>query len=229
MLMNPPPIDTVSLPRKSGLAIASLVCGIASVLCLGILAGIPAVICGHIAYSKINRAAGLLTGQGMAIAGLVMGYLSIFLTIVVLPILAALALPAIVSAKAQAMATRQLSDARTIHLAMMQAALDRTSTGDVEIGLPADIHARSAKQVGDMLVAKGYLSADDLRQVHFEQFEVGNVSEEDPADTIVLRTKPGNPNSRIIVMRKAGDGNILRSPQAGASGKAPPRDPPFLQ
>lgn len=227
--MNPPPIDPPGQPRKSGLAIASLACGIASVLCLGMIAGIPAVICGHIAHSKISKAAGLLTGGGMALAGLVMGYLSIFLTVVVLPILAAIALPAILTAKDQAMAVRQLSDAKAIHLAMMQAALDRKTTGDVEVGFPADIGARSAKQLGDMLVAKGYLSADDLRQVHFEQFEVGNVSEEDPADTIVLRTKPANPRSRFIVMRKAGDGNVLRSQQAGASGKAPPRDPPFLQ
>lgn len=219
----------VARPRKSGLAIASLACGIASVLCLGMIAGIPAVICGHIAHSKINRSSGLLTGAGMALAGLVMGYLSIFLTVVVLPILAAIALPAILTAKDQAMAVRQLGDAKVIHLAMMQAALDRKTTGDAEVGFPADIGARSAKQVGDMLVAKGYLSAADLRKVRFDQFEVGNVSEEDPADTILLRSKPTGPRGRWIVMRKGGDGNILRSPQTGPVGNPPPRDPPFLQ
>ncbi len=66
--------------KTSGLAIASLVCGIFTFICG--LGAIPAVICGHLALSRIKagRAAG---GRGMAIAGLIMGYLGILLTVVV--------------------------------------------------------------------------------------------------------------------------------------------------
>jgi hypothetical protein len=83
--MNTPPAVTPggSKPKTSGLAIASLVLGICSiVLCLGPLAGIPAVITGHSANSKIRQSGGLLTGSGLATAGLVTGYLSVFMIFV---------------------------------------------------------------------------------------------------------------------------------------------------
>jgi len=59
----------------SGLAIASMVCGILGFLTC--VTGIPAVICGHMALSRINAAPFSVAGRGMAIAGLVMGYLCI--------------------------------------------------------------------------------------------------------------------------------------------------------
>jgi Domain of unknown function (DUF4190) len=60
--------------RASGLAVASLVLGIVWVLWIGSLL---AVIFGHVALSQIKRSYGALTGRGMAIAGLVLGYLGI--------------------------------------------------------------------------------------------------------------------------------------------------------
>jgi len=102
--MNTPPAVTPggSNPKTSGLAIASLVLGICSiVLCLGPLAGIPAVITGHRANSKIRESGGLLTGSGLATAGLVTGYLSVFMIFVV-GLLAAIAIPNFVKAKQQA-------------------------------------------------------------------------------------------------------------------------------
>jgi dipeptidyl aminopeptidase/acylaminoacyl peptidase len=44
-------------------------------LCNGVT-GIPAVICGHLGLSKIKRSGGRLGGGGMAVAGLILGYLS---------------------------------------------------------------------------------------------------------------------------------------------------------
>lgn len=67
----------------SGLAIASMVCGIAGYLTcyfVGIL-GIPAVICGHMAISRINSSPMPVAGRGMAIAGLILGYLGILITL----------------------------------------------------------------------------------------------------------------------------------------------------
>jgi len=57
-------------------AIACLVLGLASLLCLGFLAGIPAVIYGHKLLSKMNKDS-LLSGRGIVIAGLILGYLGI--------------------------------------------------------------------------------------------------------------------------------------------------------
>jgi hypothetical protein len=63
----------------SGLAIASLVCGILGIIVCGYLSflGIPAVICGHMALGKIKNSITPVDGRGLAIAGLVMGYISI--------------------------------------------------------------------------------------------------------------------------------------------------------
>jgi hypothetical protein len=58
----------------SGLAIGALICGIAEIFTLG-LAAIPAVILGHLARQQIKRTGE--RGDGMAIAGLVLGYLGI--------------------------------------------------------------------------------------------------------------------------------------------------------
>jgi hypothetical protein len=64
----------VPLQPTSGLAIGALICGIAEIFTLG-FAAIPAVILGHAARSQIKRTGE--RGDGMAIAGLVLGYLGI--------------------------------------------------------------------------------------------------------------------------------------------------------
>jgi hypothetical protein len=73
----------------NGLAVASLVCGICSLLLmvtcwLGIFAGVPAVICGHLSLGQLRRSGALQQGRGMAIAGLVTGYLSCLATVAAL-------------------------------------------------------------------------------------------------------------------------------------------------
>lgn len=57
-----------------GKATASLVLGILSFLCFGPLTGIPAIICGHLSRTSIRQSMGRLSGEGMALAGLIMGY-----------------------------------------------------------------------------------------------------------------------------------------------------------
>src|SRR5436853_4454186 len=63
-----------SSARTDGKAVASLVLGILSVTILWIIAGIPAIILGHLSRSSIRRSIGELKGNGMALAGLIMGY-----------------------------------------------------------------------------------------------------------------------------------------------------------
>ncbi len=114
--LNEPPV-TGSNPKTSGLAIGSLVLGICSiVLCLGPLAGIPAVIMGHKANSDIRKSGGLLGGSGMATAGLVTGYLSVFMIFVV-GLLAAIAIPNFVKARNAAQFNVCLQNQATIQKA----------------------------------------------------------------------------------------------------------------
>ena len=74
--------------RTCGLAVASLVLGIVGLVffCISILPGLPAVVCGHLALSKIKRSGNTLYGRGMAIAGLCMGYIAILFTVIAMSI-----------------------------------------------------------------------------------------------------------------------------------------------
>jgi hypothetical protein len=62
------------LPPTNGLALGAMICGIAEIFTLG-LAAIPAVILGHLARGQIRQTGE--RGDGMAVAGLVLGYLAI--------------------------------------------------------------------------------------------------------------------------------------------------------
>ena len=64
---------------NSGLEIASMVCGIVSlILCyVNAVAAVPAVICGHMALKRIRESEFPVAGRAMAIAGLITGYLGI--------------------------------------------------------------------------------------------------------------------------------------------------------
>jgi hypothetical protein len=75
-----------------------------SLLCLPILAAIPAVICGHIAVSRIRRSAGALDGTGLAVAGLVTGYIGLVMPIIMLPMMLTIAVPNFIKARQQAQA-----------------------------------------------------------------------------------------------------------------------------
>lgn len=96
-----------------GKATASLVFGILSVLCFGILAGIPAIILGHISRGNIKRSMGRLSGGGMALAGLIMGYVSIFITLLILP---ALVIPNLLRSRMAANESAAMSTVRTINV-----------------------------------------------------------------------------------------------------------------
>lgn len=67
-----------SPPKTSKLAIASMILGILGILMWTFTFFIPcilAIITGHIACSEIKKSKGAITGNGMAFAGLIMGYL----------------------------------------------------------------------------------------------------------------------------------------------------------
>jgi hypothetical protein len=63
-------------------AILSLIFAILGWLGLFGLGGIVAVILGHVAKNKIRRSAGRLEGDGLATAGLVLGYANIAITVI---------------------------------------------------------------------------------------------------------------------------------------------------
>jgi hypothetical protein len=75
LLAGPPADPNPTLPRSTnGLAVASLVLGIVWLYWIG---SILALIFGYIAKGQIADSQGRQTGRGMAIAGIVLGYVGI--------------------------------------------------------------------------------------------------------------------------------------------------------
>ncbi len=62
---------------SSTMAIISLIAGIVAWVIFPFISAIVAVICGHMARREIRDSGGQLTGDGMAIAGLVLGYIQL--------------------------------------------------------------------------------------------------------------------------------------------------------
>jgi len=67
----------VPVRQTNSLAVVSLVCGILGWTVLPFIGSVVAIICGHMARGEIRRSQGMQEGDGMAVAGLVMGYLVI--------------------------------------------------------------------------------------------------------------------------------------------------------
>ncbi|MBM9436647.1 DUF1707 and DUF4190 domain-containing protein [Streptomyces bryophytorum] len=68
------PMPMPAVPETNGQAIGSLVCGICAPFTGG-LSAIPAVVLGHMARNRIRYTG--QQGEGMAVAGLVLGYLTL--------------------------------------------------------------------------------------------------------------------------------------------------------
>lgn len=66
---------------NSNLAVISLVSGILSWVVLPLIAAIVAIITGHMARNEIRQSGGSLTGDGLALIGMVLGYAQIALII----------------------------------------------------------------------------------------------------------------------------------------------------
>ena len=107
----PPPNDTK--------AIVSLVLGILSIVCcyLGFIPGIVAIVLGHLSRSNIRKNMGQLQGAGMALAGLIMGYISCaFIPIMI----AAILIPNLVRSRVAANEAGAIGSLRTINTAEIE-------------------------------------------------------------------------------------------------------------
>ncbi len=112
----PPGVYPAADTQTSGKAIASLVTGIFSIF---LPAAIAAVILGHWSLSEIKKSAGRLTGRGIAIAGLVLGYLGVVMIPLIL-IIAAIAIPNLLRARMAANEAAAVGSLRTLNTAAVQ-------------------------------------------------------------------------------------------------------------
>jgi hypothetical protein len=125
-------------PKNAGLAVASLTMGIvacvASFCCMGagLLVAIPAVICGHLALSRIARSGEAIGGRGQAMAGLITGYVGLALSLIAIPIMASIAVPSFVQARARAQEALCQSNRASIQAAKVQWAAENPGKAENE-------------------------------------------------------------------------------------------------
>jgi len=99
--------------QTSGKATGSLISGIAAYVIAPFIGAIVAVVLGHMGLSEIKKSAGRLKGEGLAIAGLVLGYVQVAGLPFIL-IIAAIAIPNLLRAKMAANESSAVGSLRTI-------------------------------------------------------------------------------------------------------------------
>jgi hypothetical protein len=68
-------------PATNSMALTSMILGILGIFVAFIFTAVPAIICGHIARKQIRESGGAQSGDGMALTGLITGYLMTLLTL----------------------------------------------------------------------------------------------------------------------------------------------------
>lgn len=120
------PLPVVSTPeRTSGKAVASLISGIFFFL---FPAAILAIIFGHLSLSEIRASAGRIGGKGIAVVGLVLGYLGIAFIPMIL-IIAAIAIPNLLRARMAANEASATANVRALNTAEISYASSHPDMG----------------------------------------------------------------------------------------------------
>jgi type IV pilus assembly protein PilA len=132
--------------ETSGKAIVSLMCGL---LFFVPLLFIAAIVFGHLALSEIRNSAGRLKGEGMAIAGLVLGYLWI-VGIPFILIIAAIAIPNLLRARMAANESSAVNSLRTV-----VAAEGTYATAHPELGFTCSLSDLTESQFIDHSLTSG--------------------------------------------------------------------------
>lgn len=85
-----PPVPPVPQPPTSTKATTSLILGVVSLFLCGFFTGIPAIIIGVLARREIRASNGAVSGDGLALGGIITGILGTLWTLVAAGILVAL-------------------------------------------------------------------------------------------------------------------------------------------
>jgi hypothetical protein len=125
--LTPPPLGSASSTpvKTSGLAVTSLILGILGVVTCGVTA-LVGLILGIVAMVKVKNSGGKLGGNGIALAGVIVSAVFLFL----IPIFAAMMLPALAAAKEKAESINCVNNEKQLALAI------RIYSGDNKDQLP---------------------------------------------------------------------------------------------
>ena len=199
----PPPLGApVVSPETSGKAVASLICGIISIFPFCVVA----IILGHIAVSQIGKSAGRLTGKGVAIAGLVLGYLGL-VAIPFIAIIAAIAIPNLLRAKISANEAMAVGSVRTLVAAEIS-----YQTANPKTGFTCNLSDLGSTGLVDSSLASG--------QKYGYIFTLQNCTAEkegDPASHFQITASPVTYNSTGVRQFCADESGVTKSDNSGSA------------
>lgn len=203
-------------PETSGKAIASLILGFFFIL---FPAAILAVVLGHMSYSDIKRSAGRLTGKGMALAGLIMGYFGVAL--IPLLIIAAIAIPNLLRSRIATNQASAVGSLRTINTAAITYASTYNQgypTSLAALGPPRSGAAPDANAADliDQVMASGTRSGYVLTYAPGEKGADGRV------DKYTLHADPVIPGNTGMNHYFTDDNGVIRQETDGPASKESP-------
>ena len=189
--------------ETSGKAILSLVCGLLFFIPLAFVA---AIVFGHLALSEIRKSAGRLKGEGMAIAGLVLGYMWI-VGIPVILIIAAIAIPNLLRARMAANESSAVASVRSVVVAEVS-----YSSAHSDRGYTCFL----SDLAGDRLISGDLVNGQQNGYV----FELLNCSPETPGGANVkfqIIAHPLTPNATGVRAFCSDESNVVKTDPAGSA------------
>jgi hypothetical protein len=200
--------------RTSGLAIASLACSL-----LGPVFCIPAIICGHVALRRIGNEP-TLRGRGIAIAGLVIGYFVLGISMIIMALFSLFFAAKVSSAQ---------YIARDVHVVeLRQFPLDNTEGLIIQTGVQID------KQVSSD--GNGSLRVLVTEPTTIPLFETGDMDVEDARLIYQARVRTENVDGKVyleILCHFPGRGEFfskgLMTPLTGTTDWTTQETPFFLK
>jgi type IV pilus assembly protein PilA len=199
-------------PPTSGKAVGSLICGI---FFFFLPASIAAVVLGHLSLSEIRKGAGRLKGQGLATAGLVLGYVGIAAIPFIL-IIAAIAIPNLLRARMATNEASAVGSLRTYTTAIMSYSVQCPKQG-----FPAAVQ-QLGPGAGDCnqanLVDPSLASPSATKSGYVFVYHAGPANEQGHIVSYVISADPANPNSTGVRHFYTDETGIIRAESTGPAG-----------
>lgn len=184
-----PPLPPGFQPPTSGKAIGSLICGI---FFFFLPASIIAVILGHLSLSEIRKSAGRLKGQGIATAGLVLGYMGVAAIPFIL-IIAAIAIPNLLRSRMAANEASAVGTLRTYNTAIVSYATQCPQQGFPTS--PQQLGSGSGDCNQANLVTPPMASPNAIKSGYIFVYHPGPANDQGQIGSYVISADPVNPNN----------------------------------
>ena len=153
-----------------------------------LLTAIPAVICGHMALGRIKRSGGALGGSGLAITGLVLGYMMI----ASLPIIVSIAVPVFNVIQTNSIQAQSASNARQIIAAC------KLYAGDHGGSYPPDLQTLQKDGIiTDDRILHCPILHDDT-QIGYRYYGAGLKDTDPPDKVVVISLAAGRDGKRVV-------------------------------